>query len=117
MKQTKTMRAGKSDYTYIVERGFIAITDLNRGGRSVTNDAENVIQDLVAAGIDVNHYTILYRDSTGRWDQMYTTQNGEFSGFIAVAGASFEDAKKRVLDRLTEEMRVGWQAQRQGDRS
>jgi hypothetical protein len=33
--------------------------------RSVTNDAENVVADLVRLGIDVDRYRIIYRDSGG----------------------------------------------------
>lgn len=48
---------------------FLLIKDHDLGERSVTNDIENVVEDIaVHEGIDPKLYTIIYRDSSGRWD-------------------------------------------------
>lgn len=52
-------------------------------GRSITNDAERVIRDLVERGIDVDRCVIVYRDTTGIWDQM-VTYRGEFRAFYPI---------------------------------
>lgn len=56
---------------------WILIEDMN-GPVSVTNDAENVVRDLIGRGYE--GYRILYKDSMGQWSEL--KHNGtEFSGF------------------------------------
>lgn len=49
---------------------FIIIADRDDGGRSVTNDAINVVDRVshLVGGIGKRH--LYYRDSTGRYDEM-----------------------------------------------
>lgn len=52
---------------YNVEHQIVFIRDLDNGGMSVTNDAENVYQGLRT------HYgavRVVYQDSTGQWDEI-----------------------------------------------
>lgn len=58
----------RADYTYTVEGSVIAIVDLDQGGKSVTNDIENVLDDIRAQIGDLAGYGVIYRDSMGRWD-------------------------------------------------
>lgn len=67
-----------SDYRIVGVRGSVVfVRDLDLGGRSVTNDAEAVVAEIL------EHYPmarIVYRDSSGHWDEM--TNDGEsFTGF------------------------------------
>ncbi|KAA1015946.1 hypothetical protein FVF58_00910 [Paraburkholderia panacisoli] len=86
-------REPRSTYSYTIEEEFVCIIDHDRG-RSVTNDAANVIADLVAAGIDVAKYRIIYRDTAGIWDLMCTA-GGTFAGFIHLNARTKEEAKAR----------------------
>lgn len=72
----------RSRYEWQDDGVTVRIVDLNLGGltRSVTNDAELVIRDLVELGIAVDRRQIVYLDSDGRWFAMLT-RRGEFSGF------------------------------------
>jgi hypothetical protein len=80
----------RSDYTWrLAEPDVIVILDKNLGGLSVTNDADNVVQDLVEAGNDVDKLHLVYRDSIGRYDLMITAR-GKFDGF-APLGTKDED--------------------------
>jgi len=45
----------------------ILIEDCN-GPLSVTNDAEAVVEDLIASGY--KDYRIIYKDSMGQWDEL-----------------------------------------------
>lgn len=72
---------GRADYDYHDDGEVLLILDKGTGGRSVTNDAEAVIADFAARGIDVDKRRVIYRDSTGRWDGM-ATRHGTFAGFI-----------------------------------
>ncbi|MGF6265318.1 hypothetical protein OKW49_006311 [Paraburkholderia youngii] len=73
----------RAQYSYSVEPPFICIIDHNDGARSVTNDAERVIADLVADGFRVDEYVIIYQDSEGVWDRMLTA-DGAFLCFESV---------------------------------
>jgi len=64
-----------SDVIYLVDR--------NRG-MSVTNDAENVVAEVV------NEYgdkRVVYRDSMGNWDEL-EHNDGTFTGFAPYRGPS-----------------------------
>ena len=67
--------------TYSVDRvedGIVHITDLNLG-KSVTNDAENVVDELIK---QYGNLRILYTDSCGNVDELLHV-NGHFCGFAA----------------------------------
>ena len=38
------------------------------GNKSVTNDIENVLEDIRAELGDLSGFAVVYRDSMGRWD-------------------------------------------------
>ena len=49
----------RANYTYEIHGNVIAIVDPDDGGKSVTNDAENVIADFVAKGFDLSKYRVI----------------------------------------------------------
>jgi hypothetical protein len=59
-----------------VKGGVVTIRDLNIG-RSVTNDAEAVVEELVARWGDQR---IMYYDSSGQLDELLH-RGGQFTGF------------------------------------
>lgn len=81
-------------YSFTVENGVICIIDHDEG-KSVTNDAENVIADLVKQGIDVDTQPVIYRDTRGIWDQLLV-KNGRFYTFKSVNERDKELAKAKV---------------------
>ena len=64
-------------YDTTVIGNVIAIRD-SGSGKSVTNDAENVVSDLAKAGFNVADYRIIYRDTRGIWDEI-VVRDGRFS--------------------------------------
>lgn len=63
------MRLGKSDYEWKANENLLQIVDLNTGGRSVTNDVENVINEIYEKlGEQIKKFKIIYKDSEGIWD-------------------------------------------------
>jgi hypothetical protein len=50
-----------------VPESIVWIVDRDDGGRSVTNDAERVCNELNAA---MPGYRIMYLDTMGRWDEL-----------------------------------------------
>lgn len=73
----------RSDYEVEIEDEVILVTDLDLGGRSVTNDAEGVIGDLARAGLLRPGVRVIYRDSRQVWDEL-TVRNGRFAGFAPI---------------------------------
>ena len=79
---------------------ILCLTDLN-GARSVTNDAEEVTLFVVSRYGD---HPIIYRDSTGQWDQLLHQHGlfisfhpiGEFQQDVAIA-----KARPVMADRYT----------------
>lgn len=70
-------------YSRTVHGNIIAIVDHDQG-RSVTNDAENVIADLAAQGFDLSRYLVIYKDTCGIWDQLLVDRTGHFAGFSSI---------------------------------
>lgn len=75
------MAAAEFEIVQVLEE-VIYIADLDRGGRSVTNDAEAVVEELAAAHLARR---IVYRDTAGRWDEL-RHEDGRFVGFAPWAG-------------------------------
>lgn len=86
----------RSAYQAAITDDRIEIVDLDAGGKSVTNDMHNVIADLVAKGVKVDDYLIVYRDSMGRWDGVFTCQE-RFQSFVPGGAASTPDSAANAV--------------------
>ena len=74
---------------------FIYIRDIGRNCRSVTNDAENVIERLLTE-YGITRERVIYDDSDGRTDELLHA-NGKFTGFKAGhEGIELEQANSDV---------------------
>ena len=82
-------------YSCAVHGNVIAITD-HDGARSVTNDAENVIDDLTRQGFDLSRYHVIYRDTRGIWDQILVDRTGHFAGFSSINERDLSAALARL---------------------
>lgn len=74
----------RATYTVSDQAAAIVVEDRG-GGRSVTNGAEEVIEDLRARGLDLAK-PVIYRDTMGRWDVLRVA-DGRFDGFAPLGGA------------------------------
>ena len=72
----------RASYSYTVHGNVVAIIDHDQG-KSVTNDAENVIADL-AACFGLSKYRVIYKDTRGIWDELLVDRTGRFAGFSSV---------------------------------
>jgi len=60
---------GTSHYDWKITGNVLHIVDLNIGGKSVTNDITNVINEITeTVGNKIRTLDIIYRDSEGIWD-------------------------------------------------
>lgn len=94
MGRINANRPFAADYTYSVEGTVIAIIDLDLGNRSVTNDIEYVLADIRAELGDLAGYSVIYRDSMGRWDGIRLV--GNTVHFYGLG----ETEKERAMSRL-----------------
>jgi len=69
-------------YDYEIVNGVVCIVDHDRG-RSVTNDAAAVIDDLIADGVDLSNRPVIYLDTEKTWD-MLDVRNDRFAGFRSI---------------------------------
>ncbi|MCE4222139.1 hypothetical protein HCU64_00095 [Methylobacterium sp. C25] len=83
-----------SDYRIELAGAVICITDLARGGRTVTNDAAGVVEDLRRLGYDLDRMPVIYRDTQGNWDEM-VVRNGAFLCFHGI-----DQERKQALRAL-----------------
>lgn len=76
----------------VLNRDFIAqafgslvvIVDLDNGGKSVTNDIENVLK-VVGAMFDLGVAVVVYRDTDGYYDLVVRHNDGTFCAFYPVS--------------------------------
>ena len=92
----------KADYSHKlhcnedVEVYGISIIDLNLGGMSVTNNIEEVVEEICEeAYIDPNSLIIVYRDSDGRWDGW----NNSTKDYIFLNGKDAEDSIRMMQQK------------------
>jgi hypothetical protein len=79
-------------YEHKLIGGVLCVIDLNQeGARSVTNDAEKVVAELHAKGLLPAGRKLIYRDSTGIWDEMLV-EAGRFTRFAPLRTNSLLDA-------------------------
>jgi hypothetical protein len=74
----------------VVRDGFVCLID-DDNGRSITNAAEEVIVELIAAGYDLNSKRVIYRDTMGFWDEL-VVKNGQFSYFRSIGETDLDRA-------------------------
>lgn len=99
------------DYQFRENGKVLAITDLDRGNRSVTNDIENVLAKIAAqektTPTELLHgRLVIYRDSRGVWDGIEATvlnAGGKAEAFscqfYAVNKESVEEAVQAAINR------------------
>lgn len=75
---------GGADFHFEVIGNVVVIYDLDRGGRSVTNDVENVLR-VIGESVTLEEKKIIYQDSCGIFDG------------INLAGERFYSVNKKTL--------------------
>ena len=98
-----TTTSPRSCYDLRIDGSFILIEGVEEERKpsraSVTNDAPNVIEDLVERGIAVDDFVVLFREPRSRWDAILT-RNGHFDRFFSLGAASESGARETAFMRL-----------------
>ena len=89
----------RSTYDYFTRSGVVFVTDRDEGGRSVTNDIENVVSELIARGVLRPGYRLTYRDSMGVWDEVVLDGHCRFVGFRSLNAGTPEEAREKMQAR------------------
>lgn len=90
----------QSDYTYTITnfrgKGIIVVQDLNRGNKSVTNNIENVVDEISIKEkiADPEKFIIVFKDSTAVWD-IYDYESGLFT---IVSEDSWKEAVSKYME-------------------
>jgi hypothetical protein len=79
------MKASAEYFVIGFHHDFLGIADANQGGRSVTNDAELVVQELLHSRQLLPTRRLLYRDTMSRWDEL-PHDGSRFTGFHHLGG-------------------------------
>lgn len=87
----------RASYGVAIIDGVICITD-HDSGRTVTNDAANVIADLARDGIPLATHPVIYRDTMGVWDELDAV-GGTFNGFVSLNETDLTAAIRKALAR------------------
>jgi exopolysaccharide biosynthesis protein len=98
-KSNTGRRMRKSNFTYTIDGNVLFIEDSNLGGMSVTNDIENVIEEiereLRPAPISINELDVIYRDSQGSIDGI-KIKDGKFHDFYYIGESDYQSAKQKI---------------------
>lgn len=101
--ERRTGRAGEpvTDYAFHLNGGVrvpvLVIEDLDRGGRSVTNNVGAVLSQVaVEIGLGAYLMPIVYRDSAGRYDGIDGMAFGKRGGVFYPIGAETEEEAVRI---------------------
>lgn len=92
IERRDTMNAA---FTYELRGPVVVLVEQPDGGPSVTNDAEGVIAELVADGLDLAGRRVIYRDQTGLWDELRVKDNA-FAGFRILNAGDIDEAIRRL---------------------
>ncbi len=88
----------RSNYTYFIDGNILFIEDIGLR-KSVTNDIENVLEDLTKElNTSMFNFRVIYRDSYGRIDQALVNKDGKFRGFYYIGEASYHAAKLKIVE-------------------
>ena len=88
----------RAEYFAEIVSGVLVIFDRDAGSMSVTNDAERVLQAEAQRLGGRLPRTVIYRDSTGRYDRI-RHRNGVFGGFAPIGVESLDAAIAAVTER------------------
>lgn len=88
--------APRAEYQHSFVNGVLCIVDTgHETTKSLTNDIEHVLAELSASLGKLMPTSVVYRDSTGRWDGIRHS-GGAFGGFIAIGARTREQAVERL---------------------
>ena len=95
----------RSKYKVWIQQNVICIEDLNEPEtKSVTNDIENVINDLKKqfSSYILKNYKIIYQDTNNIWDEIELKNDLNFDKFISINTESLTEALEIVTEKQLE---------------
>lgn len=98
--EKKVNRNAKSNYRHQIDGRILFIEDLDHGGKSVTDNIENVLAEISEQlGTSISNFDVIYRDSENKIDGVHTC-DGKFTGFYFIQETDYYKAKLKVKPRV-----------------
>jgi len=88
--------AAKSDYEWGIDSDVVWIRDLDKGGMSVTNNMNAILEHLSQC-LPLQEYLLMYCDSTGTWDGL--TYSGVTASFFSINETDYGKAIAKLRAR------------------
>lgn len=89
----------RSQYEWFVRPEIpdvVFVTDLDDGGRSVTNDIEQVCAELATRGALSPGHRLVYRDSEGIWDEVMLDSACAFVDFLPLRATTLREVIRHL---------------------
>jgi hypothetical protein len=71
---------------------FVSLKDADMPAPTITNNVEHVLAELVETGLLYPGERVIYRDTTGRWDEIVIDSRCAFVGFWSLNARSNDSA-------------------------
>lgn len=103
LRDDDTLDMFNAEFAYKFRDGVLVIHDANRGGKSVTNDMENVLKRIIKETGKPDHDTpIVYLDSMQQFDGVQYNPVTDKVTFLPIRAAIEEDAIQKVKEAFNE---------------
>lgn len=89
VRQLPARPSRRAEFRYGIFGPIVALVDLG-GAKSITNDAERVVEDLVRDGVALEGKRLIYRDQRGHWDELLVV-DGRFRDFRILQESDLEE--------------------------
>lgn len=86
----------EADFDFKLGQDAVIIYDLDLGGKSVTNDIENVLKKIKLTIPNLFDFKVIYKDSLGTFDQVIIDEKGDFKDFKYLGALSATAALKKI---------------------
>lgn len=100
--KTGNIFSNRAEYEWWIDKttgdNILCIED-KCGLKSVTNDIENIFDDILEKGISPSDYPIMYKDSMGIWDgiRILYVEGRVKIEFFSLTEKEFSKAKEKLL--------------------
>lgn len=88
-----------SDYSWGIDADVVWIRDLDKGGMSVTNNIQNIINHL-SEYLPIKEYRLMYCDSMGKWDGLEFTGSNLTVDYFSLNETDYDKAIKKLRHRV-----------------
>ncbi len=86
--------SSRANYDWRIDDDIIAIVDKG-GGKTVTNDIDNILKDISTEIPNLDKFQIIYQDSFGIWDGVIV-KGARCIQFFSINETEYQKAKEKL---------------------